>query len=79
MGEGSDDEVSIPDRMADNTGVADTPRAEPDSGEKGENVGEESKPTLDADLEPSTVKDKAQDERLQILIDPEERVAGTKK
>jgi hypothetical protein len=59
--------------MADNTGHADTQRAELDSGEKRDNVAEESKPTLDADLEPSTVKDKAQDERLQILIDPDKQ------
>lgn len=50
-----------------------TYQAGPDSGEKGDNVGEESKPTLDADLEPSAVKDKAQDERLQILIDPDKQ------
>jgi hypothetical protein len=39
----------------------DNPEATPDSNE--------SKASLDADLEPSTVKDQAQDERLEILTE----------
>ena len=36
--------------------------------EQRSNISDESKPSVDADLEPSPVKEEAADERLQILI-----------
>jgi len=35
------------------------------------NVNDDSKPTLDRDLEPSSVQEKAKNERLEILINGE--------
>ena len=39
-----------------------------ENGEHHRNVSDESKASLDADLEPSAAKDRAEDERLAILI-----------
>jgi hypothetical protein len=45
------------------------PRDSNKSGEHHSNVSDESRPTLNSDLEPSEATDKAQDERLEILIE----------
>ena len=44
------------------------PRDSNTSGEHHCNISDESRPTLNSDLEPSEATDKAQDERLEILI-----------